>query len=148
MGLTIRSPPRKGNAVSMAPLPRFLFPAPRAAFCLLLLLSVLAGGSGCTYYRSLGKGQRLEPANDRPHRKASGGSEDLVVAISTDAAGNIVNVEFIKHSRSQAVEQYVAQTIVDGFPRQPSTRTVVRLRHTSNAGFSDPEVVSTEPIGG
>lgn len=109
----------------------------------LVVLSVMS--SGCGFYRSLGKGQRMEPARERPHHEVSKAGENIVVAVTTDAEGNIVNINFIKRSRSEAVDGYVAQTITDSFPRQPSTRTVVQLRHSANAGFGEPQVVSREP---
>ena len=109
----------------------------------LALLSVTGGG--CTYYHSLGKGQRLEPSRSRPHHENSNAGENVVVEVTTDAEANIVNINFVKHSRSQAVDAYIAQTITDGFPRQPSTRTVVQIRHSSAAGFGEPQVISREP---
>ena len=109
----------------------------------MVLLSVLS--SGCTFYRSLGKGQHIAPARERSHRDTRGTSENIVAAVTTDPEGNIVNINFIKHSRSQAVDEYIVQTISDGFPRQPSTRTVVQISHAANAGFGEPQVISREP---
>ena len=69
----------------------------------------------------------------------------MTVEVTTGPQGEIANIRFQRSSGKDAIDGYVAQTIRDGWPQQPSTRTVVEVTYSQEKGFSQPKVISTSP---
>lgn len=117
----------------------------RRALSALLLAAVLPC-AGCTFYRSLGKGQHLERDRPAPHHEVAKNGKEIVLAVTTDASGAVADVVIQKSSGSDAVDNYVATSVRAGWPAVPSTRSLVRLEHSPNGGFSDPQIISSTPV--
>ena len=69
----------------------------------------------------------------------------MVVEVTTDAQGQISNIHFQRSSGKDGIDNYVGETIRQGWPQQPSTRTVVQVTFSEDKGFSQPKVLSTSP---
>ncbi len=143
--LTSTPPPRDTRRVRFTLFPTGFRPTKRTtATTLSLLLAVTCGG--CQMYRSIGKGQHMDPARHKPHHDVQRSGKEILVEITTDPAGAVADIRFQKSSGSEAVDNYVAETIRSGWPPNPSTKSLVRLQHTANGGFSQPEIVSSAPL--
>lgn len=117
----------------------------RAAL-LSLAAAVALGGSGCQLYRSIGKGQNMDTERPRPHHEVQHGGQEIIAEVTTDAEGKVASINLRKSSGREAVDNYVVESIRSGWPPVPSTRSIVRLRHLSDGGFSDPETISNTPV--
>ena len=122
--------------------PRFL-PPPRPALLLAGLL-LAAGGSGCSYFHTLGSGTHMVQTK-APPAPLDRRVRVMVVEVTTGPQGEIANIRFQRSSGKDGVDGYVAQTIRDGWPPQPSVRTVVEVTYSEEKGFSQPKVISTAP---
>ena len=104
----------------------------------------MAGGSGCSYFRNLGSGTHMDRAQAPPaptdHR-----IRVMVVEVTTGPDGQIADIHFQRSSGKEGIDGYVAESIRQGWPQQPSTRTVVEMTYSADKGFSQPKVLSTVP---
>ena len=69
----------------------------------------------------------------------------MVVEVTTGPEGQIANIRFQRSSGKEGIDGYVAESIRQGWPQQPSTRTVVEVTYSADKGFSSPKVISTAP---
>ena len=69
----------------------------------------------------------------------------MVVEVTTDPQGQVANIAFKRSSGKEGIDGYVAQTIHESWPQQPSTRTVAEITYTKDTGFSQPKVLSSSP---
>ena len=118
-------------------------PLPRPVLLLAGLLLVTAGG-GCSYFRNLGSGTHMDQAKAPPaptdHRVRV-----MDVEVTTGPEGQITNIHFQRSSGKEGIDGYVAESIRQGWPQQPSTRTVVEMTYSADKGFSQPKIISTAP---
>ena len=68
--------------------------------------------------RAIGKGQHLDPARPAPHHDVIKGGKEILVEVTTDATGAVANIRFLKSSGSEAVDDYVSETIRSGLARR------------------------------
>ena len=121
----------------------FSRPLLRPALLLAGLLLAAANG-GCNYFRNLGSGTHL---NTPPEHAATTDQRTrvMVVEVTTDAPGQIANIHFTRSSGKEGIDGYVAQTIKDSWPQQPSTRTQVEVTYSAAGGFTQPKILSSSP---
>lgn len=108
---------------------------------------LLAGNAGCNLFRSpnAGSGTHLDKPQERPQSKNSQNSRVIVVEVTTDATGSVTAVQFKRSSGSDAVDNYVANSIHQNWPRQASMVTVAELTYSIADGFSQPKTISSHP---
>ena len=78
-----------------------------------------------------------------PSVQRVGSTTHLTVA---DAEGNVAQIHFQRSSGKDSVDAYVAQSIHDGWPHQPSVKTVAEVSYSVAKGFSEPKIISTTPV--
>ena len=120
----------------------FLLGLPCCAFLFL-------AGTGCRTnpFANLGTGAHLDAPPNHPHDPNPTRERPMVVEITTDADGNVASITFQRSSGKEGIDGYVAESIRQNWPRQPSTRTVASLTYSTEKGFSAPKVLSTTPLG-
>ncbi len=106
---------------------------------------VLAGGVGCTFFRNAGTGEHLDAPRERLSSEKNVKKRDMLVEVTTDASGEVVNVQFKRSSGSDVVDAHVADTIHSSWPRVPSTVTEAELTFSVADGFSQPRTISSHP---
>ncbi len=114
-----------------------------AASCLTLAFS------SCAVFRPRSDTvARLDKPRERPRKPVDRRTRRMVIAISTNPAGQIVDIQFRQSSGSEAVDNYVLETIKADWPgqAQPGTVTTVELTQSSDTGFSEPKVLSVQPL--
>lgn len=91
---------------------------------------------------------RLDKPRERPRKPVDRRTRRMVIAIATDPAGQIVDIQFRQSSGSQAVDDFVRESIKSSWPgqAQPGTITTVELTYSADAGFSEPKVLETRPL--
>ena len=121
----------------------------RASILLGLLWCVLllGTGTGCQLVRNYGSGTHLDSPQDHPHDTNPTRVREMIVEVTTDADGNVASIHFQRSSGKDGIDGYVAQSIRDGWPRQPSTRSVASLTYSTEKGFSSPKIISSTPLG-
>ena len=121
----------------------------RAFFLLSLLLCALltVTGTGCQIIRNYGSGTHLDTPQAHPHDPTPTREREMVVEVTTDAEGNVATINFQRSSGKEGIDAYVAETIRQGWPRKPSTKSVASLTYSTEKGFSAPKVISTTPLG-
>ncbi len=70
---------------------------------------------------------------------------EMLVEVTTDANGEVINVQFKRSSGSDVVDAHVADTIHNSWPRVPSTVTEAALTFSVADGFSQPRTISSHP---
>ena len=119
----------------------------------LLLLSLLwcalltAAGTGCQILRNYGSGTHLNAPENHPHDPNPTRVREMVVEVTTDAEGNVAEIHFQRSSGKDGIDAYVAESIRQGWPRKPSTKSVASLTYSTEKGFSTPKMISTTPVG-
>ncbi len=120
----------------------------RASFLLGLLCgTLLLTGSGCRLINNYGTGEHLDKPRDHPHDTDPTRVREMIVEVTTDAEGNVADIRFQRSSGKEGIDGYVAQSIRQGWPRQPSTRSVASLTYSTEKGFSTPKMISSTPAG-
>ena len=107
-------------------------------------LALATGGTGCGYFRTIGTGAHMDKPRDRP-TSTDDRTRVMVVEVTTDAQGAVANITFKRSSGKDGVDAYVAETIRQGWPAQPSLRTVAEVTYSQAKGFSEPKVLSSSP---
>jgi hypothetical protein len=103
----------------------------------------VAGCGGCQLYRNLGTGEHYDAPEDKPASDKSKRVRNIVVAVTTDAAGAVTQVQFKRSSGSTVIDQYVAESARTNWSGKPSAVTVIALTYSGEKGFSEPKVIST-----
>ena len=120
-------------------------PALRSTRVLLAGL-LLAGGCRGGLFPNAGSGTHLDPeekaSSHRPTAKASTGQAE----VTTDGANQVIMIRILRSSGSSAVDDFVADSIRQGFPSTPSSRSVVEVNYKPGNGFSNPKILSTVPV--
>ena len=127
-----------------------LYPMNRAFFLPGLLCGVLllVTGTGCRIINpNYGTGTHLDTPRDHPHDSNPTREREMIVEVTTDAEGNVADIRFQRSSGKDGVDGYVAQSIRESWPRQPSTRSVASLTYSTEKGFSTPKMISSTPLG-
>ena len=88
---------------------------------------------------------RMDNPRARESKPLDTRRRDMVVEVTTDAEGNVVEVHFQRSSGKESVDAYVAETIRTGWPRQPSTRSVAAVSYSVEKGFTEPKILSSSP---
>jgi hypothetical protein len=101
-------------------------------------------GAGCQLYHNLGTGEHYDAPEDRPASDKAKRVRDIVVEVTTDAAGAVTVVHFKRSSGSPVIDQTIANSL-QAQSGKPSTLTVVELTYSGEKGFSQPKVVRTSP---
>ncbi|MBV9127063.1 MAG: TonB C-terminal domain-containing protein [Verrucomicrobia bacterium] len=115
----------------------------------LSLLALLSVAPGCSMFRARSDTvARLDKPRERPHKPIDRRTRQMVIAITTDPAGQIVDIQFRKASGSAAVDDYVRESIKASWPGQgqPGSVTTVELTYSTEGGFSEPKVLETHPV--
>ena len=89
---------------------------------------------------------RMDAPREREHKSVDSRRRDMVVDVTTDAQGNVVEIHFERSSGKESIDAYVAESIRSGWPRQPSTRSVASVSYTAEKGFTEPKVLSSTPV--
>lgn len=113
---------------------------------LFLCLALAMSCSGCNLYHNMGTGARMDAPREHPHDTNPTQVREMVVEITTDAEGNVAEVHFQRSSGKEGIDGYVAQSIRDNWPKQPSTRSVASLNYSVDKGFSAPKIISASPL--
>ena len=116
-------------------------------FSLLLCALVTVTGTGCRIFQNYGTGTHLNNPQDHPHDPTPTREREMIVEVTTDAEGNVAEVHFQRSSGKEGIDAYVAETIRQGWPRQPSTKSVASLTYSTEKGFSTPKMISSKPVG-
>ena len=125
---------RPSCALPVSPVPAFL-PCYR---CCWLPCSTLIIGSN--------SGAKLDRAPERTRKPLDKRERRVVLAVITNAAGQVVDTRIIQSSGSGAVDDYVR-----AYPpteATPSSVTTLELVYSSADGFTKPKVLKIEPIAG
>lgn len=134
--------------MSIAPLPRPLL----VSLFLLIAAALLGGTAGCRSVRSAIAGSdtrpRMESQRERPRKALDKRMRRMVVAVTTDASGQVADVRFVQSSGKPAVDDYVREDIRASFPGQgqPGTVTTMELNYSAAEGFSEPRILATTPL--
>ena len=116
-------------------------------FSLLLCVFLTVTGTGCQIVRNYGSGTHLNTPQDHPHDTNPTREREMVVEVTTDAEGNVATINFRRSSGKDGIDAYVAETIREGWPRKPSTKSVASLTYSAEKGFSAPKMISSTPLG-
>ena len=126
------------------------FSARPPLFCLAIVpLLALPLLPACSLFRGRSDTvARLDKPRERPHKPRDNRVRKMVIAIATDPAGTIVDVQFRQSSGSPAVDDFVRESIKASWPgqAQPGTLTTVELTYSAAEGFGEPKVLSAQPL--
>ena len=122
----------------------FVRPSSRL-LCAGLLLVACAQFGGCTFFRNYGSGTHLDSPREKTQKKFTAKAATMQFEVLTDAAGQVVQVQFIRSSGSNAVDNYVANSARENLAGAASTRSVYEINYTPNTGFSNPKLLSSSP---
>ncbi len=114
--------------------------------CLSACALLVTAGTGCHYFRDLGTGTHMDAPRDHPHDTNPGRQLLMVVEVTTDAEGNVAKVFFQRSSGKEGIDGYVAESIHENWPHQPSTKSVASLTYSTEKGFSPPKMISSTPL--
>ena len=106
----------------------------------------MGSGSGCNFIHNYGSGTHLDAAQEKPEEHGKAKASTMQVAITTDAAAQVVTITFIRSSGSGAVDGFVADSIRRTWPGTPSTRSLVEIRYAPGTGFTEPKLLSSNPV--
>ena len=99
--------------------------------------------AGCQIYRNLGTGVHYDAPQPKVTSDKGKRVHDILVAVTTNAAGAVTLVQFKRSSGSGDIDQYIADTARQGWRGAPSTTSLIELTYSGEKGFSDPKVIST-----
>lgn len=88
---------------------------------------------------------RMDAPRAKENKPLDPRRRDIVVEVTTDAQGEVVEVHFQRSSGKDSVDAYVAESIRSGWPHQPSTRSVASLSYSAEKGFTEPKILSSSP---
>lgn len=112
-----------------------------------MLLSGCGPLGGCAFFRNYGSGTHLDAAQEQaPKKHLTAKAASMLIDVTTNAAGQVVTVDFVRSSNSNAVDGFVADSIRREWPGGPSTRSRVQVDYTPSGGFSPPKLVSSAPV--
>lgn len=114
--------------------------------CLLLCVALPMLGTGCTFFRNFGTGAHMDAPREHPHDSEPTRVREMVVEVTTDAEGNVATIRFQRSSGKEGIDGYVAESIRESWPRQPSTRSIASLNYSTEKGFSSPKIISSTPL--
>lgn len=117
-----------------------------SAVCALSLATLASTGCKGMFAPRSNTVSRMDDPRPRETKPLDSRRRDMVVEITTDAQGNVAEVRFQRSSGKESVDAYVAQTIRDGWPRQPSTRSVAEISYSVEKGFTQPKILSSSPV--
>ena len=109
----------------------------------LALSLAVAGGGGCQLYHNLGTGEHYDAPQERPTSDRSKRVHDIIVVVTTNAAGAVTQVTLNRSSGSSIIDEYVAESARANWAGKPSTATTLELTYSGEKGFSEPKVLST-----
>ena len=116
----------------------------RPTVCALSLLLVGTGCKGLFAPRS-NTVARMDDPRPRETKTLDSHRRDMVVEVTTDAQGNVVEIHFQRSSGKESVDAFVAESIRQGWPRQPSIKSVAAVSYSVEKGFSEPKILSATP---
>ena len=128
--------------MQISPFPRLAAPCSRAALTCVLF----AGLAGCTFFRNYGTGSRLDKPEEKAPKKFTAKAATMQFEVITDASGQVVQVQFIHSSGSNAVDNYVANSARENLAGAPSVRAVYEIEYKPGTGFSNPKLLSSAPL--
>ncbi len=112
----------------------------------LAIYSIIAASlAACSFLRGDGTKQRLDAPQEHPHHPTNVKPRTMLIEVTTDASGAVVDVVFKRSSGSDAVDNYVAENIRHTWPSNPSNRSVVELTYSADKSFSEPKLISSSP---
>ena len=113
-------------------------------------LSLLLVGTGCggkgLFARRSDTVARMDAVRPREHKPLDTRRHDMVVEVTTDAAGNVMEIHFQRSSGKDSVDAYVAESIRQGWPHQPSPKSVAAVSYSVEKGFTEPKILSNTPV--
>ena len=111
-------------------------------------LCLLLAGTSCQnpFARRSDTVSRMDAPRERESKPLDTRRRDMVLVVTTDAQGEIAQINVQRSSGKESVDAYVIQSIRDGWPHQPSTRSVVAVSYTAAKGFTEPKVLSSTPV--
>lgn len=102
----------------------------------------------CSNVRTLIAGTQTGARLDRTERRAKKPLDKkqrrVVVAVVADAAGRVVDTRIVQSSGSEAVDEYVRAYAPP--EAAPSSVTTLELLYSAAEGFSQPKVLTVEPV--
>ena len=116
-----------------------------SALCLLTSTFPLGGCRG-GLFPNAGSGTHLDPQEKTPSHRPTAKAATVQAEVTTDASNQVVMIRILRSSGSSSVDDFVADSIRQGFPAAPSTRSVVEINYKPGAGFSDPRILSTTTV--
>ena len=84
---------------------------------------------------------REHPRDTDPRRV-----REMVVEVITDPEGSVAEIHFQRSSGKEGIDGYVAESIRQTWPRQPSTRSIASINYSTEKGFSSPKIISSSPL--
>lgn len=117
----------------------------RRVLSLLCVLPLLAAGTGCKMLAIRGSGTHMDAPTRESTKPVDTRRRDIVVEVTTDPEGNVATIRIQRSSGKESLDAYVAETIRQSWPRQPSTRSVAEITYSVEKGFGEPKVLSTTP---
>ncbi len=111
-------------------------------------LCLLLAGTGCRspFARRSDTVARMDAPRPPEHKPVDTRRRDIVMEVITDPQGEVAQINVQRSSGKDSVDAYVAQTIRDGWPRQPSTRSKVAISYSADKGFTEPKILSSTPL--
>ncbi len=121
----------------------------RSLHCFIRLAAcglALSGGAGCSlFHGSPGTKERLDAPRPEISNEKNIKKHDMLVEITTDTSGEVVNIVFKRSSGEDVIDAHVADTIHAGWPKIASTVTLAEVTFSMANGFSQPKVISSHP---
>ena len=106
---------------------------------------LLVAQCGCTFFHNYGTGTHLDAPPEKVAHHGNARASTMQVEVTTDAAGQVALVHFVKSSGSDAVDGFVADNIRHSWPGEPSKRSLVEIHYAPGTGFSEPKLLSSGP---
>lgn len=120
-------------------------PSLRPTVGALVLLLVSAGCKNGPLAPRSNTVARMDAPRARENKALDTRRREMVVEVTTDAQGDVAQINFQRSSGKESIDAYVADSIRSGWPRQPSTRSVASLSYSVEKGFTEPKILSTSP---
>ena len=115
-------------------------------FSLVCASLVLLAGTGCKKFATLGSGTHMDAPRDRTTAPVDNRRREMIVEVTTDPEGNVAEIHFQRSSGKESLDAYIAESIRQGWPRQPSMKSVAAITYSVEKGFSEPKVISNTPL--
>ena len=107
---------------------------------------VLSGSMGCSLFRGApGTKERMDEPRPQISNEKDQKKRDMLVEVTTDASGDVVNIVFKRSSGADTIDAYVADSIHNKWPKIASTVTLAEVTFTMAGGFSQPRMISSHP---